>query len=356
MQQFSLLLGCWLFTASLYAAAAGPVPVIVATVQKKPFVETIEALGTLRSGEAVTLSATVTETISAIHFNDGQRVQANDILVEMTNNEEHALLEDAQSTLNEAERQYARVQSLIKSGLATESVLDERKQAYESAKAKWLATQSRLEDRLILAPFDGVLGLRMISVGTLVKPGDAITTLDDDRTMKLDFSVPAVFLSTLKPGLTVVAKSDALSERQFTGTVTSIDSRVDPNTRSITVRAEIPNPLSELRAGLLMTVQLAKAETPTLLLPEEALIQEGFKRFVFVVNDTKPLTVRRQQIQTGPRRKGEVVVTQGLNEGDKVVAHGTMHLRDSSPITITGELTDKNSIAELIAKKPTEAK
>lgn len=333
-------------------AAPAPVPVIVTTLEKKPFVEQIEALGTLRSGEAVTLSATVTDTVRAIHFDDGTRVEANKVLVEMTRDEEHALLQEAQSTLDEATRQYERVQSLVHSGLTTQSTLDERKRAFEAAQAQLQATQSRLADRLIVAPFPGVVGLRMISAGTLVRPGDTITTLDDDRVMKLDFSVPAVFLSTLQPGLNITAAADAFGKETFNGKVASIDSRIDPNTRSIVVRAEIPNPDFKLKAGMLMTVQLAKAESQSLLLPEEALIQEGFKKFVFLVNPGEPATVTRKQIETGPRRRGEVVVLDGLVPGDKVVIHGVMHLREGTPIRVTGEKTDSNTIAELISQKP----
>ncbi len=350
---FFLVLSPW---ASAAPFGAKTVPVIVSTLEQKPFRETIEALGTLRSSEAVTLSATVTETVRAIHFEDGQRVRQNDVLVEMTSNEEHALLEEAQSTLDEAKRQYERVRSLIKSGLATESVLDERQQAYESAQAQWLATQSRLEDRLIVAPFDGVVGLRSISMGTLVRPGDAITTLDDDRIMKLDFSIPAVFVNDVKPGLTIQATSSAFGEQVYSGTVTSVDSRIDPATRSVVVRAQIPNADYALKAGLLMTVKLTKNERLALLLPEEALIQEGYNTYVYVVQDGDPLTVTRKQITIGTRQRGEVEVTQGLAEGDRVVAHGILHLREGGQVTIAGELKDGTTVSEIIAQKPAETR
>lgn len=335
-------------------SATKDTPVIVYKMHNKAFVETIEALGDLRSAEAVTLSATVTDTVSAIHFESGQRVEANDVLVEMTNNEEHALLTEALSTLKEAESQYNRVRSLVKKGLTTEAVVDERKRVFESARAQWAATQSRLEDRLILAPFSGVLGLREISKGTLVRPGDAITTLDADAVMYLDFSVPAVFLSTLKAGLTVVAHSDELTDRTFTGKVASVDSRINPNTRSIIVRAEIPNPNFILKSGMLMTVTLEKAATQSLLLPEEALIQEGFNRFVYKVASDKK-NVERIQVETGPRKRGEIVVTQGLAQGDLVVTHGIMHLRKGSTVNIIGEQTEQTSIADIIGKKSAEA-
>lgn len=337
-------------TVYAWAAARPAVPVIYKTLQPEPFIDSIEALGTLRANEAVVLSATITDTVRAVHFEDGQRVKKGDVLVEMTDDEEHALLQEARAALGEAQRQYERVKSLAKTNLATESLLDERRQAFDSAQAKLAATQSRLDDRLILAPFDGVVGLRNISAGTLVTPGTALTTLDDDSVMKLDISIPALFLDAVAPGLTVTAKTRERAG-EFTGRVTAVDSRIDPVTRSITVRAVIDNPERLLRPGMLMTVNLQKEETLALMLPEEALLQEGFRSFVYRINrDSEPLTVTKQEVQTGPRRLGSIVITAGLNPGDQVVTHGILRLRDGNPVTLLAEQTGDETLAELLKK------
>lgn len=319
-------------------AFANPAPVIVTTLKTEPFAESIEAIGTLRANEAVTLSATVTKTINSIHFDDGQRVKANDILVQMTSDEELAQLAEAQSALAEAERQYHRVRQLEEANLANRSDLDQRRQLFESAQARERGIQARLRELRITAPFDGVVGLREISVGTLVRPGDTITTLDDDSVMKLDFSVPAVFISSLRPGLTVVARTRELSGAYFEGQIASIDSRIDPITRSIKVRAHLPNPQRHLRPGMLMTVTLQKELEPSLVLPEESLVQEGYKSYVYKLNpNSEFLTVIKQEVTTSSRRKGEVVVTSGLQEGDRVVTHGVMRLNHGSKINIRSE-------------------
>lgn len=349
-----MLLRCILFlaTASVcsLALARGPAPVIVKTLAEEPFAPTIEALGTLRANEAVTLSATVTETIRAIHFQDGQRVQAGDVLVEMTSGEQHALLAEAQSQLDEARRQFERVESLVATNLANESLLDQRRQAYQSAQARLQATQSRLSDRLIVAPFDGVVGLRNISVGTLVRPGDTITTLDDDRMMKLDFSVPAVFLETVRPGAKVTAQSPELRDVEITSEVASVSSRIDPLTRSITARALLPNDDFKLRPGMLMTVRLQSSPTPSLMLPEEALVQEGFRSFVYRVNrNGDELTVTKQEVTTGGRRVGEVVIREGLEVGDTVVTHGVIRLNDGSRVRITAEQKGGETLSQLLS-------
>lgn len=336
------------FSALAQAAAPPAVPVVVKTLQLEPFADTIEALGTLKANEAVVISATVTDTVRAVHFEDGQRVRKGDVLVEMTDDEEHALLQEAKAALGEAQRQYERVQSLAKTNLATESLLDERRQAFDSAQAKLLATQSRLADRLIVAPFDGVVGLRHISAGSLVTPGIPLTTLDDDSVMKLDITIPAIFLDAVQPGLRITARSRE-REGEFIGLVTAVDSRIDPITRSVTVRARIENPERQLRPGMLMSVELQKAETLSLLLPEEALLQEGFRSYVYRVDKgSEPLTVSKQEVETGVRRHGHVVITAGLNSGDQIITHGILRLRHGSRVAIQAEQKGQESLAELL--------
>jgi membrane fusion protein (multidrug efflux system) len=333
--------------------AAPATPVFVQTVEREPLIQTIEALGTLRANESVTLSATVTETISAIHFNDGERVKAGQVLVEMTNTEERARLAEARSNLEEAERQYRRVRSLNNSNLSSESILDERRRAYEIAKAQVQQVESRLQDLQIVAPFDGVVGLRNVSVGTLVRPGDTITTLDDDSVMKLDMSVPSVYLDVLRPGLKVTAKARALNNRAFTGEIASIGTRVDPVTRSVQVRALIANEDRQLKPGLLMRVELQKPAREALVIAEEAVILRGNRAQVFVVdNSTTPATALARQVTLGARQPGVVEVTSGLNEGELVVVHGTMKIRNGSEVRIAAKLTGDENLQELLKQSP----
>lgn len=348
LPRIALLLTTMTFALTGWASSRPAVPVIYKTLQPEPFVDSMEALGTLQANEAVVLSTTVTDTVRAIHFEDSQRVKKGDVLVEITSDEEHALLQQTRTAAAEAQRQYERVKSLAATNLATASLLDERRQAYDSAQAQLKATESRLNDRLIVAPFDGVLGLRNISVGTLVTPGTTLTTLDDDSVMKLDISVPAVFLNAVQPGLTVAAKTRERNG-EFTGRVSAIDSRIDPITRSVTVRALLNNPERLLRPGMLMTVNLEMAETMSLLLPEESLLQEGYRSFVYRINrNSEPLTVTKHEIKTGPRRLGYVVVTDGLNAGDQVVTHGVLRLRDGFPVTLMAEQKGEESLADLL--------
>jgi membrane fusion protein (multidrug efflux system) len=329
------LVGVLLVLGVLPATGQEAVPVVLEKVELRRFEDRVEALGTLRANETVELTATVSETVTAIHFEDGQRVEANKILVEMTKAEEHAQLEEAMSTHAEAKRQYDRVRPLAARGAASQSLLDQRRREYETAKARLRAIESRLRDRLIIAPFSGVVGLRNISVGALIEPGDIITTLDDDSVMKLDFSVPAVHLASLKTGLPIEARAPAFRERKFTGTVSSINSRVDPSTRSITVRALLPNPDRLLKPGLLMSVELLKNPRDAWMIPEEALIPSGRENHVLVVDPSaNPPIAQARKVTIGGRRPGEVEIRTGLQGGEFVVTHGTLRVRPGQEVSI----------------------
>jgi len=296
----------------------------------------VESLGTLRANESVTISSTVTELVEKIHFKDGQLVTKGDILVEMDAAEELAQLVEEESRLKQAERQLNRSKELIDSGGISESVLDQAQRDYDAAKARITAIQSRINQRIVRAPFDGLTGLRMISPGALVQPGSVITTIDDSSIMKMDFSVPSVFLSTLKPGIPIQASSRAFAETDFTGTIDSIDSRVDPVTRSVMVRALIPNKSGQLRPGLLMRVSLQKNQREALSIPEGAITLDGSTAYAWRVSQGEgdSLIAEKVTLSLGVRRKGDVEVLGGLAEGDQVITHGGLRLRPNAPISI----------------------
>lgn len=348
---WALLLAVLVCSGSI--TAAPPTPVIVAPVTAVPFEDRIEALGTLRANESVSLTASVTETVSALHFDDGDRVEAGQVLAEMTSAEEHAQLTEARALVEEARRQYKRVQSLAIQGTAAKSLLDERRRESETARARLVAIESRLSDRLIKAPFDGVVGLRNISVGALVEPGDLITTLDDDTSMKLDLAVPSVYLASLKPGLSVTANTRAYGQREFTGVVRNVDSRVDPVTRAVIVRVLLPNPERLLKPGMLMQVTLRKDPRQTLMIAEAALMPEGREQFVLVaVPEGDGHKVERRQVRIGSRRAGEVEILQGLREGERVITHGTQRVRPGQTVEVRAVDDGKQSLPELLKSRP----
>lgn len=335
------IVATFLFTlaATLTLAAPGQAqkstPVIVAEAKIETLQDRIEVLGTLRANETVEITATITDTITVIHFDDGQRVAAGDILIEMTSVEEHAQLEEEQSNVAEARKQFERLAPLVKKGAASQTLLDQRERELATAQARFKAIESRLQDRLILAPFSGVVGLRNISPGALVEPGDVITTLDDVSVMKLDFTVSTVHLAALKSGATIQARSPAFKEQVFSGTVKSINSRIDPVSRSILARAVIDNPDGKLKPGLLMTVELLNNKREGVVIPEEALIPSGRANYVMVVDQSgSPAKALRRNVEIGLRLFGSVEVIEGLEAGELVITHGNSRIRPGQEVAI----------------------
>lgn len=306
-------------------------PVIVAIADREEFVDQIEAIGTTVANESVVLTATVTETIRRLNFEDGQRVKKGDVLIEMTTAEEEAGLVSARATLKEARQQLERVSQLVREGNAPRSRLDEQTALRDTAEAEVNRILAQLEDHVIRAPFDGVLGLRRISPGALVTPGTGIVTLEDISVLKLDFTVPETYLPAVRVGQDIVAESAAFPGQTFRGTISAIEPRVDPVTRAVTVRAKIPNDSGDLRSGMLMTVEVVKDRAMSLMIPEEALVPVGDRQFVFVVDDDH---ATRKAIETGRRRPGAVEVTAGLDEGARVVVDGAIRISDGSPVNV----------------------
>ena len=299
------------------------VAVQVETVSSQPIELKVEAVGTTNAKESVEITSNVTETIESIHFSDGNRVKKGDVLVVLTNNEEQADLESAKANLAEQEREVKRLEGLVKSKSVSQSMLDERLTLRETAQHRVDAVEARLRDRVIRAPFSGVLGLREVSPGTLVSPGTVITTLDDVDLMKLDFAVPEVYLTAVTPGVAIKARSPALAERLFEGRIVSVDSRINPIDRSIKVRAELPNKDNAIKPGMLMNVDILVENREALVVPESSIIQRGDQHFVYVVSESTPPTVQQRSIDIGIRKPGIVEVVGGLQAGDVVVSKGT---------------------------------
>lgn len=306
-----------------------PVPVIVTTVTRQPFTDSLEALGTARAAESIEVTAEVSDTVESIHFTEGEVVQAGAVLVRLDDAEAQANLAAAQAALVDSRSQYQRSLQLADSGAVSASQLQQLEAQMNADAAQVQAARSRLASHTIRAPFTGRVGLRQVSVGSLIQPGTVITTLDDIDPIKLDFSVPEVFIGALEPGMRITARSQAFPEREFTGQVESIGTRVDPVSRALTVRAELPNPEGRLKPGMFLTVKLIRESEPALLIPEQAVIPENERQFVYVVREG---TAHKREIRTGRRQPGVVEVLSGLEEGEVIVTEGAHKLVDGMPV------------------------
>jgi membrane fusion protein (multidrug efflux system) len=309
----------------------GPAPaVITAKVQESNFSTTVEALGTAKANEAIDIVAKASNRVTSIHFREGQYVQRGQVLLELDADEARADLQVAEAAQSDSLGQVKRARELaLTQALSTQQV-EQLESTLRANEARVAAAQARLNELVIRAPFNGHVGLRNVSLGSLVGPGTVITTLDDTSVMKLDFSVPETVLSSVAAGLEVEAKSAAYASDLFRGQVLTVGSRVDPVTRSVVVRAQIPNREGKLKPGMFMTVRLLHG-TGTLVLPEQALVPERDRQFVFGVRDGKAY---KTEIVVGRRRPGEVEVLQGLSVGDEVIIEGTQKVRDGVGVRI----------------------
>lgn len=332
--RFAAVAAVLLFTACSQPPAAGPrggqATVTTTVVATAPWTDAIEALGTARARESLMVTAKVTETVVRVNFEDGDLVEAGSVLVDLSGRAEVAGLEEAAAAYREAERLYQRQQQLTEQKLIPASQLDSQRAAMESARARLDATRARLSDRVITAPFAGVLGFRQVSPGTLVTPGTPIASLDDVTVIKVDFAVPESYLSALSKGQVIVARSAAWPDRELRGVVTTVDSRIDPVSRAVTVRAEIPNPERELRPGMLLTVQVLRPERQALVIPEISVVQVAQAAHVFRVKADD--TVEQVTVRLGHRRSGEVEILEGLVAGDRIVVDGVVKLRSGMAV------------------------
>ncbi len=321
--------------ASMRRGGARAQPVIAMPVRQEIFADRLEAIGTLQANESIVVTAKVQGVVKGIGFSDGGMVNAGTTLVQFDEAEQRARYQVELANLDEQRKQFERIAGLASSNAASQARFDEQQAAVKKAEANVAAARARLEDYTITAPFDGRLGTRRISIGALVSPGTVITTLDDLSIMKLDFSVPETFLSTLREGLDIEATTSAYPSEVFRGRVTSIDTRVDPMTRAVGIRAEIPNTDQRLRPGMLMVVDLIKDRRESLMIAEEALVPFENQQYVYVVNDDD--TVSQVAVTIGRRRPGSVEILEGLSLGDLVVTEGNTALMDGNKVRLLNE-------------------
>lgn len=317
------------------AQRGGPASVFAEQVEDRSFSMRIEALGTLEPNEQVELTLNAADRVRAIYFDDGDRVNKGKTLLSLAQREQAALVEGAEATVEEARRQQERIARLAKEQAVSQSELDQANRNLDSASAQLRAVQSRQRDRVLVAPFDGVLGFRMVSVGSYVRPGDVVARLIDDSEMNLEFAVPSIFLRTLEKGTLIQATTDDLPGEIFEGEVASIDNAIDPVTRAVRVRATLPNPDLKLKSGMFVQVALLADPRQAPAIPEEAIQPVGPSTFVFVVVDEDgQLVARRKEVTLGLRQDSYVEVIAGLELGEAVITEGIIRVREGAAVIV----------------------
>ena len=312
---------------------ANPVPVVVETVREQPWTDALRALGTVQAHEAVTVTAKVSETVQQVHFDSGQQVARGAPLVTLSGQQQQAALASAEAALEEAERLYARQQQLASQQLISRASLDAQRATRDAARAQVAQIRANLSDRVIRAPFAGVLGIRQVSPGALVTPGTAIATLDDVSRVYVDFPVPETELAGIAAGQALSGRTATYGARAFDGNVEVVSARLDATSRSATVRGDFPNPGRALKPGMLVEVSLARGTRPALVVPEIAVQQVGSETFVWRVKADG--SVEKADVVVGGRVPGKVMLASGVEAGQRIVTDGVGKLQAGMKVAAT---------------------
>jgi membrane fusion protein (multidrug efflux system) len=307
--------------------------------------EVAEAVGTTRAFESVVINSKTSGIVEAISFSEGATVEAGQELLRIDSAERKADAEAAKAAItqeeakrNELKTRLERAQALRRSGSGTEALVDDltaqmktADSAVQNAMARERASQARLNDMIVRAPFAGRVGIRQVSVGAFLDGRTPITTLDDISRVRLDFQAPENLVGRIRTDATIQAAAAAFGARRFDGKVAVIDTRIDPLTRSVRLTAIVENADLALRPGMFMNVwlEVAKREN-AVIVPEEAVVGEGPLQFVFVVKDNR---VERRIVKLGQREPGKVEVIEGVAAGDQIIVRGVQRVRAGMQVT-----------------------
>jgi membrane fusion protein (multidrug efflux system) len=300
-------------------------PVIVDTI-----VDEIRVVGTLQANESLVLQPEISGRVAQFRFREGEKVKAGDVLVELDPAILDAELAKARSDLTLAQSNYERASTLARQGTGTLKARDETLAALQSAQAGYALADARLKKATIRAPFSGILGFRLVSVGEYVNPGDGLVDLADVDPIKVDFRVAEVFLPSIKVGQTIAVTADALPGQTFDGEIYAIHPMVDVNGRAVRLRARIANPNGALYPGLFARVSIiVEKRSNALLVPESAIYSLKNRKLVYRVADGRAILT---EVTVGRRRPGQVEIVSGLDRDSVIVTAGQQQLRDGTRV------------------------
>ncbi|MBT3700001.1 MAG: efflux RND transporter periplasmic adaptor subunit [Alphaproteobacteria bacterium] len=290
----------------------------------------VDAIGTAKSNESIIVTTQVTGMVSKIHFREGQWIKKGSPLVDLDAGELDGELAEKIALRDTAKRTYLRTQKLAGKKNVPAARVEELYGALMAAEARVRSDAAKLAEYKVMAPFSGRLGLRRISLGALVRPGDQITTLDDTSRLKVDFRIPETAISHISIKQVVTANSAAWPDQDYVGRVQTIDSRVDPTTRSVEIRAIFDNKQGKLKPGMFLTATLTAAvRDNAILIPEQALVSSSDKQFVFTVAEGKAV---KTIVTTGEHINGDIEILSGVAVGTPVIVGGVQKVRPGQAV------------------------
>ncbi len=307
------------------------VPVVAAPAQQQAVEETIEAVGTLAANERVEVKSEADGTVEAIHFEEGQQVEAGQVLAELDQAKLRAALAEAEANLKLAETTRQRYGALLQTQAVAQQEVDQTEATWAASHALVERLTAELKDAIIRAPFAGMAGARLFSVGQFVPRGTTMTTVSDQDPMKVEFRIPERFLGQLKPQQAVKVETDAYPDTPFRGEVYFIDPEVEVATRTLLLKAVVPNPQGRLRQGMFARVALVmKVNEQAVVIPETALLHQGDLTFVYVIDGEEHAQMR--PVTVGVRLVNAVEIIEGLQPGEHVVLEGHQKLHPGAKV------------------------
>jgi len=338
MRRIAPLVPFLLAAATAGAQAPGgqmpPTPVETVRPRQQSLATTLNAVGSLRAGEAVTVRPEVAGRIEAVLFDEGQRVDKGTVLFRLDAALARADLAEAEANAANSAREAQRAGELLAKKLVAPADADAKRASANVDAAKLASSRTRLAKTEIRAPFTGIAGLRKVSAGEYVNIGDALVDLVQLDPIKLDFSVPETQLGRVQTGQTIAVSLDAWPGQRFEGRVYAVAPQVDAATRTLALRAQLPNPDGRLKPGQFARVALETARNASaLVIPEQALWPQGEQQCVYVVKDGK---AELRPVKIGQREAGLVEITEGLSESDVVISAGQLKIGPGTPVAPVG--------------------
>ncbi len=318
--------------------SSGPAPVEVGKVEAVTLTDEAQAVGSLRSRQGVMLRPEVAGRVAQINFADGQRVQRGQLLVQLDDTLQRAQLQQAEAQAAIARTNLERSRELVAQGFVSQSAVDQNAAALQVAQAQVALARAQLARMKIVAPFNATAGIKTVNLGDYLKDGADIVNLEDMSSMAVDFRLPERYLARVKTAQPVELAVDAMPGRIFKGRVEAVDALVDANGRSLLVRARVDNPDTVLRPGMFARPRVVFAvRENALMVPEEALVPQGGRQYVFKVEaDGKGgQQARRIEARLGLRLAGKVELLDGVRPGEQVVTAGHGRLRgEATPVRV----------------------
>ncbi len=311
-----------------------PMPVVVQLTVAETVVERVPAVGSLMANESIILRAEIAGLIDTINFEEGTEVSAGELLVRLNADEHQALVEQTQATVKLAQLSFARATDLLRESMISRQELDEAQARLKESQAALRRNQAVLAKTRLLAPFSGTIGLRHVSPGAYIQPGQDLANLEDIDPIKVEFKLSERYAGAIATGKQLEVAVDALPGQIFSGTIYAINPRLDPRTRAFSLRARIPNDNGHLRPGMFARVNLiVDRRDNAITVPEQSIWPQGDQAFVYRVVEGKAALTR---VELGERFDGKVEIRSGLIAKEPVIISGHMKIRDGSAVANVG--------------------